>query len=293
MIPDATFRLRQWTRPARTTDTGVTVEFRILGPLDVRGDDGRPQRVDRRKPKVLLAILLLRQECRVPVETLVDALWGEVPPASARANLKSYVTAVRASLHGPARLVAERGGYRLLTDGTLVDASAFERLSAAGRRALRAGDPSAAWRLSGALALWRGRVLEDLPVPEMVLPEVARLEELRLAVLEDSITARLTQPADLPAELEALVHRHPLRERLWESLMLALCRTGRPAEALLAYERAAAVFAAEAGVAPGGGLRALRHRIITANPGTHRCVPECVPSAVRVAGKNPVTRGRS
>jgi len=268
------------------------VEFRILGPLDVRCDDGLPLRVDRRKPKVLLAILLLGRESRIPVDTLVDALWGEAPPASARANLKSYVAAVRAALHDPARLVADRGGYRLLTDGAVVDASEFEALSAAGREALRAGDPSAAWRLGAALALWRGRLLEDLPMPDLVLPEVARLEELRLAVLEDSITARLAHPADLPAELEALVRRHPLRERLWESLMLALYRTGRPAEALLAYQRAAAVLAAEAGVAPGGRLLALRHRILAANRAHATVYPDAYRPRSESAATNTATRGR-
>jgi DNA-binding SARP family transcriptional activator/tetratricopeptide (TPR) repeat protein len=249
------------------------MRFHVLGPLAVRGDDGGLLVANRRKQRALLGLLLLRANTTVANESIVDALWGERPPASAAANLQSYVADLRRLLRAgqPAResrLRTRRGGYRLLVEAGELDAEVFQRLAAEGRDALAGGDAAvASERLVRALGEWQGYVLEGLDLPALE-PERARLEELRLAVLEDSIEARLRLGAhrELPAELAALVCRYPLRERMWGQLMLALYRCGRQGDALAAFRRAAEHLAEELGLAPGEPLRRLHARILAADP---------------------------
>jgi DNA-binding SARP family transcriptional activator len=243
--------------------------FRLLGSLELRDDSGRMVSTPRRKPRALLAYLLLRAGTPVTVDELVDALWGELPPASARANLHSYLSNLRQLLADVApteqpRPVRAGTGYLLELQPGECDADAFEELAADGRRALAAGRAAeAAERLSRALGLWRGPALEDLTQFDWVLPFAARLEQARLAAIEDQTDARLLlgQHTELAAELSGLATAHPFRERLWSQYMLALWRSGRRAQALAAYEELRSVLDNELGVEPGPAVLDLYHQI--------------------------------
>ena len=250
------------------------MEFRVLGTLEIRDGAGRLLAPLRRKQRLLLAVLLLRANTPVSTESLLDLLWPEAAPSSARANLHSYVSDLRRLMHtaepaDPPRLHREPAGYRLRAEAEELDAAVFEKLAGEGRRALaEQRHATAAEQLAQALARWRGPVLEDLPLPAALQPEVERLEELRTTVLEDSIEARLgiADPAVLAAELAALTARYPLRERLWAHLMLALYRAGRQADALDAYQRIYRLLDQELGVQPGHTLQRLHRQILAADP---------------------------
>lgn len=248
--------------------------FQVLGPLEVHDGAGTALTITRRKPRLLLALLLFRANAVVPTATLVDQLWGARPPASAVANLQSYVTELRRVLATPEvtgadRLQTRTGGYLLRVDEGESDIGRFTALAGRGADELAAGAPAAAMEhLSAALELWRGPVLSGLEVPEPLLPDVQRLEETRLRAKEDRAQAWLDLGchAVAAAELRALTSRHPLRERPQELLMLALYRSGRTDEALTAYQRARQVLAEEVGVEPGPALRRMQHAILTADP---------------------------
>ncbi|MGN9907769.1 BTAD domain-containing putative transcriptional regulator [Phytohabitans sp. LJ34] len=250
------------------------MEFRILGILEIRDDTGQLLTPPRRKQRLLLAVLLLRANTPVSTESLLDLLWPEAPPPSARANLQSYVSDLRRLLHAgepadPPRLHRASGGYQLRAAAEELDAAVFERLAGQGRQALsEQRHAPAVEHFAQALARWRGPVLEDLPLPAALQPEVERLEELRMMVLEDSFQARLglAEPAVLAAELAELTARHPLCERLWAHLMLALYRAGRQADALDAYQRIYRLLDQELGVRPGPALQRLHQQILAADP---------------------------
>ncbi|WP_176984846.1 AfsR/SARP family transcriptional regulator [Asanoa ishikariensis] len=225
---------------------------------------------------MLLAILLLRPNTLVTSDALIDSLWSQSqrPPASAAANLQSYVSDLRRTLHSAAlpgreRIVTARGGYLLRVDQDELDSAVFERLAADGRRHHADGRPAAAAdSLLRALALWRGPVLDGLVLPEAVWLEAGRMEELRIAATEEAFDARLGLGAhvELVAELRSWTARHPLRERSWGQLMLALYRCGRRAEALAAYEQSRRSLDRELAVRPGPALVELRERIEAADP---------------------------
>lgn len=243
--------------------------FRLLGALEVRDAKGGLVAAPRPKQRALLALLVLRAGSVISVDEIADALWGDRPPASARANLHSYMSGLRRLLveavpaAGP-RPVRTAGGYRLDLLPGECDAVVFEELAAQGRRDLAGGRyADAAERLARALGLWRGPVLEDLADHGWVGPYAARLEQTRLAAVEDHVEARLglDQHAELLGELTAATAAHPLRERLWSQYLRALERIGGRAQALEAYERLRALLRAELGVDPGPALRALHRRI--------------------------------
>jgi DNA-binding SARP family transcriptional activator/Tfp pilus assembly protein PilF len=227
----------------------------------------------RRKQRLALAVLLLHANRAVSAEVLLDALWADKAPSSARANLQSYISDLRRLLNteepaGPSRLRRVRAGYLLRVSPDELDIMVFERLAAEGRKELaQQRHAIAAQRLARALALWRGAVLEDLPLPDVLRPEVDRLEQLRLAALEDSVEARLAveEPEVLTADLTALTAAHPLRERLWAQLMLALYRCDRQAEALAAYQRVYRLLDEELGVQPGQALQRLHQQVLSAD----------------------------
>ncbi len=258
----------------QTTRGRDGVEFRILGTLEIRDGAGRLVAPPRRKQRLLLAVLLLRANTPVSAESLLGLLWPEAAPSSARANLQTYVSDLRRLLHAdepadPPRLDREPGGYLLRVGPQELDATVFEQLAGEGRQALAEQRHAfAAERLAQALARWRGPVLEDLPLPAPLQPEIERLDELRMMVLEDSIEARLglAEPAALVAELASLTARYPLRERLWAHLMLALYHAGRQADALDAYQRIYRLLDQELGVQPGRALQRLHQQILAADP---------------------------
>jgi DNA-binding SARP family transcriptional activator len=250
------------------------MEFRILGTLEIRDGAGQLLAPPRRKQRLLLAVLLLRANTPVSTESLLGLLWPEAAPPSARANLQSYVSDLRRLLHAdepanPPRLLWASGGYTLRAGPEELDATVFEKLVGEGQQALAEQRHAlAAERLAQALARWRGPVLEDLPLPAALQPEVERLEELRMMVLEDSIEARLglAEPAVHAADLATLTARYPLRERLWAHLMLALYRAGRQADALGAYQRIYRLLDQELGVRPGQALQQRHRQILAADP---------------------------
>ena len=190
---------------------------------------------------------------------------------------------LRTLLRPDAALIARGGGYALAAEPGQLDAGRFERLLGAGREALERGEAAvAAGRFREALGLWRGRALADVADVEPLAREGARLEELRLVAVEGRIEADLALglAAEVAGELEALVAEHPVRERLWRLLVLALYRSGRQADALAAYRRARAMLAEELGIEPGEELRQLEQAVLrqevpaVASPGrgtTCRC----------------------
>jgi predicted ATPase/DNA-binding SARP family transcriptional activator len=235
--------------------------FSVLGPLTATLD-GTPIDLGGQKRRALLAALLLRADEVVSRDKLVDALWGEDPPDTARNTLQVYVSQLR-KLLPDGILETTPKGYRLAVDPGAVDAFEFERLMHSGHSALMIGDAAgAAETLRRALELWHG-VPADLPQPDAL-----RFDELRLTTLEDRIDADLAlgRHSQLVAELEGLVAEHPLRERLRGQLMLALYRSGRQADALAVYQRARRALVEELGIEPGESLRKLERAILEQDP---------------------------
>ncbi|WP_307840351.1 BTAD domain-containing putative transcriptional regulator [Streptomyces sp. G44] len=238
------------------------MHFRLLGPVEA-WREGRRLALGGPKPRALLAALLLEPGRVVSADALIDAIWGDKPPDTARSLIQSYVSALRRAL-SPGVIETQPPGYLIHADADVVDRAAFERLTAQGRQAAAAGDHASAARLlSEALALWRGPALGG--IGETLRAMADQLEEARQAALEERIAADLAQAGretELVAELTALVATHPTRERLRGQLMLALYRLGRQADALAVYAEGRDVLAEELGIDPGPGLRAMHEAIL-------------------------------
>ena len=231
----------------------------------------------------MLALLLLGANQPVSADRLIDGLWGERPPATAREMVRIYVARLRKRLDGDATaklITTSPSGYVLHADDDALDLARFERLRADGLRARETGDPAAAVdKLRAALALWRGPPLADVELSTSAQGEVTRLEDLRTATFEERIDAELElgRAADVVQELEALVRQHPYRERLRARLTLALYRAGRQADALAVYRDARQTLA-ELGLEPTPELRrleqaVLRHDATLAPPAPARAAP--------------------
>ena len=243
------------------------MDFRILGPL-VLSREGRPLDLGGHRQKVLICLLLLHANEVMSAERIIDVLWGEAAPATARKALQVNVSRLRRIL-GAGVLVTRAPGYLIRVQDGELDAERFERLLAQGKHALATGDPGrAAALLRTALALWRGPALVDVIYEPFAQAEAGQLEELRLTCLEERIEADLAlgRHADLVGELEALTDRHPYRERLSGRLMLALYRSGRQAEALEVYRRSRDQLVDELGIEPGPELRLLASRVLNQDP---------------------------
>ena len=214
--------------------------------------------------RALLAFLLLHANEPVSSDRLIDEVWGPTPAKTAGASLQNYVSRLRKAI-GADLLLSQPAGYMLRVDPERFDLARFERLTAESRGA----DPrERAEKLRAALALWRGPALEDLAFEPFARDEVGRLEEARLAALEQRIDAdlELGSAGELVGELEQLVAEQPLRERFRSQLMLALYRAGRQADALEAYQDARSVLMDELGLEPSEELRALQHAILEQDP---------------------------
>ncbi len=235
------------------------LEFRLLGPLEVVGDDG-PLPLGGMRQRAVLAALLLRAGQVVPTERLVDDVWGDDAPRTATTSLQNAVSALR-KLLGADVLETRSPGYVLRVESAQVDATRFERLIVAARAAQ---PDERATLLREALDLWRGPALADLSFDDFAQAEIRRLEELRLVAREERIDAdlELGRQADVVAELESLVAEQPLRERPRELLMRAYYCSGRQAEALEAYQGARRTFVDELGIEPGRRLHDLQARIL-------------------------------
>ena len=228
------------------------MEYDLLGPLEVRSD-GRTIAVGHGKQRALLAVLALNAGRVVPAERLIDELWGDEPPATAATALQVYVSRLRKSL-GEGAIETRAPGYLLQGD---VDVRRFDELVSEARRS----EPSrTAELLDEALGLWRGEALADCELPL----EAARLEEQRVAAIEQRLEAELTsgRSSELVGELESLVAEHPLREPFRAQLMLALYRAGRQAEALAAYHSARETLLDELGIEPSPRLKQLEQAIL-------------------------------
>ena len=236
------------------------LEFRILGPLEVVANGDGVVPIAAQKQRALLALLLLHANEVVSTDRLVDGLWGSSPPKTATTSLQNTVSQLR-KLLGADVLETKPPGYVLRVGDDQFDLSRFERLVAAARGA----DPGRrAALLRDALDLWRGDPLPELAFEPFADAEIRRLEELRLIVVEQRIEAELElgHHAELVPELERLVQRHPLRERLRGQLMLALYRAGRQADALVAYGDARRALVDELGIEPSPALQQLHAAIL-------------------------------
>ncbi len=244
------------------------VEVRLLGQLEAVADDGSAIAVRGVKLRSLVAILALHRGEPVGAERLITELWGDAPPGNPANALQATVSQLRRAF-GAAKIVTSDAGYALAIAPDDLDVVRFERLVADGRRQLVAGDPAAASRtLNAALALCRDEALVEFAYAEFATGERARLDELALAAVEARIEADLAlgRHGDVAGELEALCQRHPLRERLWELLMLALYRAGRQADALRAFSDARTALVEELGIDPGPALKELEARVLAQDP---------------------------
>jgi DNA-binding SARP family transcriptional activator/predicted ATPase len=252
---------------------GGQVDFRILGPLEASDDTG-PVNLTGGKQQALLALLLLHAGRVVPMDRLVDDLWGDAVPETAPKMVQIFVSQLRKQL--PADLLRTRApGYLVDLRGHSLDLLRFESLMQEGREALAQGRAdAAATGFRAALALWRGPALGEFVEPFAVL-ESSRLEERRLACLEERIEADLAlgRHADLVGELDALVQRNPHRERLRTQLMLALYRSGRHAEALECFQTFRRMLADELGIDPPVRLKELERRMLQQDPSLDLAAP--------------------
>ena len=239
------------------------MQYRILGPLTV-AKDGSEVVMGSGKQRALLALLLLHANEAVSTDRLIDELWGESRSSSATKVLQNYVSKLRRLL-GEGVLITRAHGYELRVEPGELDLDRFDDLVAEGRRALAAGDPErAAAVLAEALALWRGPPLADLTYEPFASADIERLDGLRVAALIERIDAdlQLGRHDALIGELEGLVARYPLQERLRGQLMLALYRCGRQADALRVYKETRRVLVDELGIEPSPALQQLEHAIL-------------------------------
>ncbi|WP_412543097.1 BTAD domain-containing putative transcriptional regulator [Longispora sp. K20-0274] len=259
------------------------MEFRLLGPLEVRdGEQVIP--VTSSRQRVMLAALALRAGSVVPVDDLVAIIWGESPPPSARSVLQSLALRLR-KLLGPHVLVTRSPGYLLDVDPDTVDTAAARRLRAEAERAAAAGDlDTEADRLRSTLALWRGRALVDVDSDLLRREDAAWWAEWHLDTLERRIVVDLAlgRGGQAIGELRELTAAHPFREQFRVLLVTALHQTGRRAEALAEYQAARTILIDELGVEPGANLRRAHREALGTEPEppTERPAPAAPPAPV-------------
>ena len=266
------------------------IEFRVLGPLEVVRQ-GRLLEIGGGRRRALLAVLLLHANEVVSSDRLIDEVWGDRAPATAPKIVQGYVSQLRKVLShegGGSVLVTKPPGYVLRLEPGQLDVEHFVALLGKGRAALAGGAAGdAAMLLREALELWRGAPLADFAFDPFATEEIVRLEELRLSAVEERIDADLAlgRHADLVAELEAFVVRHPLRERPRGQLMLALYRSGRQAEALQVYQDARRTLVEELGLEPGRSLQQLEQAILRQDASLDLVQTSARPTEVTTSGR--------
>lgn len=244
------------------------MEFRILGPLEILDDRGAPVAFGGGRERALLVRLLLSANQVVSVEALARDLWGDCPPEGAAHALHVHISRLRKALReaaGEGLVITRPPGYLVRVDAAALDALQFEALVAEAREQAAGGDHlQAAVTLRRGLSLWRGPALADVADSRLARTEAARLEEARLAALEERVEADLAcgRHGELVAELDALTQAHPLRERLWGQRMVALYRAGRQAEALRAYQELRKILRDELGLDPSPSLQRIEGAIL-------------------------------
>ncbi|GAA2764219.1 hypothetical protein GCM10010103_32600 [Streptomyces paradoxus] len=243
------------------------MDFQLLGPFAAR-HEGRPVLLgSRRQERCLLAVLLLNAGHSVPTGRLIDLLWDDAPPASARATVHTYVGRLRAALRPYEVSVETRhDGYAVERGPHRIDAQEFTGLVG---QAADVRDPvERIGHYDRALALWRGPLLADVADDRLRSRLGGRLGELRLSAVERRAEAQLGMglPERVVADLTPLLQEHPARERLVAAQMTALHRTGRRAEALRLYDRTRALLATDLGIEPSRELRTLHKRMLSGDP---------------------------
>src|SRR5450432_3385259 len=243
------------------------MEVRLFGEFEAI-EGGVPVPVRGAKQRAILALLALQRGQPVSADRLIDALWGDGQVANPANALQAQIGQLRRSL-GTAAIVTSEAGYALGIGPDDVDVVRFEQLVVAGRRLVAEGEATlGSTALGEALALRRGEPLAEFAYAGFADVERASLEELTLVAIEARAGADLVLGlhGELVGELEALCREHPLRERLWELLILALYRAGRQAEALRAYSEARERSVDELGIEPGRALRELQARVLAQDP---------------------------
>ena len=251
--------------------TADAMDFRLLGALEVSAN-GAVAELGPPKQRALLAILVLHAGEIVPVDRLIDLLWGEHPPRTASHSIQIYVSDLRRALEslGSRQVLATRPpGYQLDTDPETIDARRFERLVEDGSRLIRDGDlAGGADVLRTALRLWHGPALSDFAYEEFAQPYIRRFGDLHLDAIEQVAAAELEagRASEVVPMLDAAIRDDPLRERSRELLMLALYRSGRHAEALRTYQQLRTALVEELGLDPSPSLQRLQERILLHDP---------------------------
>ena len=262
----------------RVTSTTVEcVRVGLLGELEVVDDEGREVVVTGAKQRGLLAVLALQIGCPVSPEQLVEALWGEHPPAAVRNGLQGLVSKLRRALGVAEVVTMHPGGYVLELPRESVDVHRYERLVAAGSAAAVERRSAAAFGLlREAESLWRGEALADFAYEDFAAPAIARLSELRRSAVEEQLSAELDLGGHnrVIGDLEACVASQPLRERPRELLMVALYRAGRQADSLRLYQEGRATLAEELGLEPGPELRRLEAAVLAQDPSLDPPTPD-------------------
>ena len=260
------------------------MEVRLFGELEALAG-GVPVPVRGAKQRALLALLALQRGQPVSADRLIDVLWGDGQAANPANALQAQIGQLRRTL-GPAAILTTEAGYALAAGPDEVDVVRFEQLVAKGQRLAADGElaPASA-ALGEALGLRRGEPLAEFTYAGFFDAERAHLDELTLVAIESRAGADLGlgRHGELAGELEALCREHPLRERLWELLILALYRSGRQAEALRAYAEIRDRLAGELGIDPGPALRELQARILAQDPSLAPPSPPASPAPAPVA----------
>ncbi|GAA2292431.1 hypothetical protein GCM10010149_45070 [Nonomuraea roseoviolacea subsp. roseoviolacea] len=234
------------------------MQFQVLGVVKTCKDDVAIPLPP--KPRHLLAILLSRKGRPVSADHLIDLLWGDRPPRTARKNLQVQVCCLRRLLDDPGRITLSGSGYEASLDSEELDAHVFERLVDSGRASLAEGHvPEGIRTLREALALWSGVAYDGLTTAEGVFHERSRLTEIKLAAMEDLYDAEIARGChrEVLPEIFEVSLEHPYREGLLAQLLLATYRDGRPNEAIALYHQRRELFVRELGTEPGRRLRAL------------------------------------
>ena len=249
------------------------MDYRILGPFEIVGDEGS---IDIAAPtqREILACLVLNANRVVSTDQLLENIWGEERPKSGLKTLRYHISKLRDSIQPDRRpkqkclIVTQPPGYLLETEPDLIDAVRFEHHLDRARSIAESDPASGIEELDSALRLWRGPALAGFHDKEWAHLEAGRLEELRVAAVEDRLAAAMAlgRHAALIAELEKHSHQHPLRERSWALWMTALYRSDRQAEALRVYQQLRSNLGEELGIEPSQDLQNLEERILLQDP---------------------------
>ncbi|MFE9253837.1 BTAD domain-containing putative transcriptional regulator [Streptomyces sp. NPDC006879] len=260
------------------------MDISVLGPFRAT-QNGVPLHLTAVKPRKVFALLALQADQVVSVDSLVEEVWGESPPRSVQTTLQTYIlqirhliagalaedplTAAGLALGAKSVLVTEPGGYRLDSQGGLIDVLEYDALSTAGHRALEHGDwVEASSYLGRALSLWHGKALADVQHGPLLEVEATRLDESKMSVLHRRIEAdlRLGRHHELIGELSGLAARHPLHEAVHEQLMLALYRAGRRSDALGVYRQLRGSLNQSLGLDPSPNIEHLHRAVLDSSP---------------------------